>query len=449
MGADLPRLPFDGPHALAPGRRRAARAPRAGPPATSGRPSWCDWAGRMLAFYSASRRGGSPCIGVAARRAARRPVARPRAGPVPARRHHRRRPFTDADGTRWLLFKAPRHRPRHLRDALQRAPAARRRPCALAHRPRRSLGAGRHRGPDAGAPGRLLPALLRRRALLPPALHVCGGRRPRGVAARSLREGSRQSAAGRQRGVALSRAMARPSTSGAAGLFLLHHAYRADDADDRRRSALLDRIDVGADGWPTIAAGQGPAITLPDRSEAARAHCPPASRTASAAASLAPGWEWPFFAAPDARPEARRAAHHVPRERAPAELPRAPGPGRPLHGRGDRRRPPRARSRRRARRARSRAHPARHRVAQRSLRAFRADDRSLALGPATRAPAGARMRLLLSATARRHRRPLCGGRRRRAAADRGRPGRDRPAGRPAWRSAAGARALSASSRSAS
>jgi beta-xylosidase len=44
---------------------------------------------------------------------------------------------------------------------------------------------------------------------------------------------------------------------GAGGLYLLHHAYRADDAFDRRRSTLLDRVDFTPDGWPTIARRAG------------------------------------------------------------------------------------------------------------------------------------------------------------------------------------------------
>jgi hypothetical protein len=185
---------------------------------------------------------------------------------------------------------------------------------------------------------------------------------------------------------------------GPPGLFLLHHAYRADDLDDRRRSALLDRIDIGADGWPTIAGGQGPAVTIPDPFGAAEGPAPTGFTDRFDGGSLAPGWEWPFFAVPDARPahgalsmKCRRStrqpsfvARQVPVDRftaaATVAAPRpggpavglaAHGPGRVLRGielRGG------------------------------SLRAFRADDRGLAMGPATPAPGGARLRLLISAT---------------------------------------------------
>jgi hypothetical protein len=89
---------------------------------------------------------------------------------------------------------------------------------------------------------------------------------------------------------------------GPAGLFLLHHAYRADDLLDRRRSALLDRIDVGRDGWPVIAGGQGPTLSSPAPLGTAGAAAPTGFVDGFARPSLDPGWEWPFFAPPDARP---------------------------------------------------------------------------------------------------------------------------------------------------
>ena len=95
LGADLPRLPFDGSRALAPGRRLGA-PPRTGPQATSGPPSWCAgrgacWpstrpaaaAGRRASARRAARR--SPRRGTASRRGgwpSRRPACAPTSAPA-------------------------------------------------------------------------------------------------------------------------------------------------------------------------------------------------------------------------------------------------------------------------------------------------------------------------------------------------------------------------------
>jgi xylan 1,4-beta-xylosidase len=42
--------------------------------------------------------------------------------------------------------------------------------------------------------------------------------------------------------------------------FVLYHAYRARLRGDPRRLGLLDKIDWGADGWPTIDHGDGPSL---------------------------------------------------------------------------------------------------------------------------------------------------------------------------------------------
>src|SRR6478609_4769046 len=68
-------------------------------------PELVRWSGRMLLFYSASRVHGTPCIGVAT---APRPAGPWRdRGPALCRAGGTidADPFTDADGTRWLLFK--------------------------------------------------------------------------------------------------------------------------------------------------------------------------------------------------------------------------------------------------------------------------------------------------------------------------------------------------------
>lgn len=75
--------------------------------------------------------------------------------------------------------------------------------------------------------------------------------------------------------------------------FLLYHAYKADDFVYVGRQALLDEIDWGANGWPTINGGRGPS---------ARADLPFGSPERNAEYSffdefttqvLKPGWQWP------------------------------------------------------------------------------------------------------------------------------------------------------------
>ena len=131
VGADLPDLPVGRPRHLAPGRRRAPEARRRWAAGNYWAPELVRWSGRMLAFYSASRARRDAVHRRRERRAARGPVARPRAGAVPAGRRRStsiRSPTPTA--ARWLLFKRLGIGPRHLRDALQRAPAARGRPRA-------------------------------------------------------------------------------------------------------------------------------------------------------------------------------------------------------------------------------------------------------------------------------------------------------------------------------
>jgi hypothetical protein len=185
---------------------------------------------------------------------------------------------------------------------------------------------------------------------------------------------------------------------GAGGTFLLHHAYQADDVLDRRRSGLLDRVGFGADGWPTIAGGGGPTLTAPAPLGRVGPSLPAGFDDSFVGNALAAEWEWPFFAVPDARPDrgalrmacrARRdmpafLARQVPVDRFTAEATvtaprgRAPAIGLATHGPG---RVLRGIEVRRGR-----------------LRAFRADDRGLKLGPAAPAPTGARLRLLVNTT---------------------------------------------------
>ena len=359
-------------------------------------PELVRWSGRMLAFYSASRRGGPPCLGVAS---APRPEGPWRdRGPVLCRPGGviDVDPFTDADGARWLLFKrlgsghgiyAMRFSERRLR--------------AVGH-------AHELIAPDADWEQSVTegPSLVRRGSsyllfyagghCCRPAVHLRRGRRAQLLAARPLRQGPGQPAAGRQRGVAVPRARhddrprrrrslpaaprlpfrrrVRPAALGAARPRRLHA---------RRLAHHRGRPGAGAHGRRPLGRAGGAA--------------PPGFTDRFAGSALAPGWEWPFFAAPDARPDggalrltcrgARRPsflARQVPVDRftalATVDVPRrhgagiglaAQGPGRVLRG---------------------------IELRDGRVRAFRSDDRGLRLGATRPAPAGARLRLVINAT---------------------------------------------------
>jgi beta-xylosidase len=359
-------------------------------------PELVRWSGRMLAFYSASRRGGAPCIAVAS-------AARPEGpwrdrGPVLCRPGGiiDVDPFTDADGTRWLLFKrlgaghgiyAMRFSERQLRAV------------GHAHElvaPDASWEQGVTEGPTVvRRGGAYLLFYAGGHCCRPPCTYAEGVAR----AASLLGPYTKDPANPLLTGNATWKCPGHGTTIdlGPAGLFLLHHAYRADDVFDRRRSALLDRIEFGTDGWPTIAGGQGPSVSAPAPLGRAAPAASAGFTDRFAGRALAPGWEWPFFAAPDARPQgaalrmtcrasvrnpsflARQvpvdrftavATVTAPRPHAPAIGLAAHGPGRVLRG---------------------------IEVRDGRLRAFRADDRGLALGPPAKAPPGARLRLLVNA----------------------------------------------------
>jgi xylan 1,4-beta-xylosidase len=359
-------------------------------------PELVRWSGRMLAFYSASRRGGPPCLGVAS---APRPEGPFRdRGPVLCRPGGviDVDPFTDADGTRWLLFKrlgsghgiyAMRFSERRLR--------------AVGH-------AHELIAPDAGWEQSVTegPSLVRRggsyllfyaggHCCRPPCTYAEGVARSSSLLGPYVKDPANPLLVGN----AAWQCPGHGTTIdlGAAGLYLLHHAYRSDDAFDRRRSTLLDRVDFTPDGWPTVGGGLGPALTAAAPLRSAGAVDPPGFTDRFDAGALAPGWEWPFFAAPDARPErgalrltcrgARRpsflarqvpvdrftalATVAAPRGRGPGIGVAAQGPGRVLRG---------------------------VELRDGRVRAFRSDDRGLRLGRTQPAPAGARLRLVINAT---------------------------------------------------
>jgi len=368
-------------------------------------PRWADgnfwapelvrWSGRMLAFYSASRVGGPPCIGVATAPSPEGPwrdrgpaLCRP-GGTIDAD------PFTDADGTRWLLFKrlgagrgiyAMRFSERGLRAV------------GRAHELVRPTARWEHAVTEG-------PALVRRggsyllfyaggHCCRPPCSYAEGVARASSVGGPYKKDSANPVMAGNA-------AWKCPGHGtvvdlGAPGLFLLHHGYRPDDALDRRRTGLLDRIDIGPDGWPTIAGGAGPALAAPAPLGTAGVPPPAGFTDGFARPVLARGWEWPFFAPPDAHPvngalrfacrgtagrpsflarqvptDAFSAVATVAAARGAAVGLAVHGPGRVLRG---------------------------LELRDGRLRAFRADDRGLRAGAAVPAPPGARLRLLVNAT---------------------------------------------------
>jgi hypothetical protein len=360
-------------------------------------PELVRWSGRMLAFYSASRVGGPPCIGVATAahpegpwRDRGRALCRP-GGTIDVD------PFTDADGARWLLFK--RAGPGHGIYAMR-----------FSERRLRAVGHAHELiAPDAAWEGGVTegPTLIRRRGSY--LLFYAGGHCCRVPC--SYAEGVARSAALLG---PYAKAPANPLLAGnaawkcpghgttidlgAGGLFLLHHAYRADDGLDRRRATLLDRIDAGPDGWPTMGGGAGAAISAAAPLGTAESPQPAGFTDNFAGRVLTPGWEWPFFARPEARADhgtlrlacrgtGRRPtflARQVPLDRFTAAAtvlaPRVNGPGIGLavHGPGRILRGIELRGRR--------------------LRPFRVDDHGLVLGPAVPAPPSARLQLLVNAT---------------------------------------------------
>jgi xylan 1,4-beta-xylosidase len=360
-------------------------------------PELVRWSGRMLLFYSARRGGGRPCIGVAT---APRPEGPWRdRGPVLCRPGGTidADPFTDADGSRWLLFKrmGPGQGIWAMRFSERRLRAVGHAHALIA--PTEGWEGGVTEGPD----------LVRRSdgyMLFYAGGHCC---RPpctygEGVARAPSLLGPYTKAPGNPllAGNAAWKCPGHGTTIdlGAAGLFLLHHAYRADDVLDRRRMTLLTRIDIGADGWPVFGGGAGPAVTAPAPLGVAAEPVPAAFSDGFPGSGLAPGWEWPFDAPPavrvddgslrlgcrgagrDPRFVARQvpvdrftaaATVAVPRGGAPAVGLAAHGPGRVLRG---------------------------IEVRGRRVRVFRLDGGRLSLGPAVPAPGGDRVRLLIDVT---------------------------------------------------
>ena len=216
------------------GRRRGSAA--------SWAPELASEPGRLLAYWSAARSDGRPCIALSTAAVATGPwryrgrVTCPRGGAIDAQ------PFRDADGSRWLLWKALG---RGGAIMLQRLDAkglkARGAPCDDRFPdPWRGI----QRGPVAHPGRRPLPAVLLGRPVL---RHPCTYAEGVAVAARLqgpytedpanpvLRDGPAWRCPGHGTVIRVA----------GAGLLLLHHAYRATTSSACGQ-VLLDRVTTSA-----------------------------------------------------------------------------------------------------------------------------------------------------------------------------------------------------------
>ncbi len=85
---------------------------------------------------------------------------------------------------------------------------------------------------------------------------------------------------------------------GARGLYLLHHAYTRADRLDERREVLLDAVTIDPDGWPAIAGRRGPAAVAPSPFGTSVTAPSDAFSDGFGGSLLTPGWEWPFDRVP-------------------------------------------------------------------------------------------------------------------------------------------------------
>jgi xylan 1,4-beta-xylosidase len=257
-------------------------------------PELVQWSGRFLAFYSASRPKGSPCIGVAEAPAAQGPwtdrgraVCWPHGVIDPY-------PFTDADGSRWLIFKgmgtggaiyAMRFDEQRLRAYG---------PATLLVSPTNKWEQGVTEGPSLLLHnGTYYLFYSGGHCCQPPCTYAEGIARAGSLLGPYVKDPDNPILTGDEQwkcpghGTVLD--------LGASGVVFLHHAYTADDVLDSRRQALLDSVDFGADGWPMIDRG---ADTLQPVAQAQSAPATPAPSGAFTdgftGSALAVGWEWPF-----------------------------------------------------------------------------------------------------------------------------------------------------------
>jgi xylan 1,4-beta-xylosidase len=269
------------------------------PPWTNGKfwaPELAYERGQYLAYWGAARRDGRPCIALSTAERPEGPwryrgrVTCPPSGAIDPS------PFRDADGSRWLLWKqmGPGNGIRIQR--LDRDGLHTRGPSIPLIRPDTTWEQSVTEGPSlVRTGGRYLlfyagghccrvpcsygQGVARAPALLGPYVKNPGNP--------ILSSGADWKCPGHGTVVA----------GATGGLFILHHAYRADDAEDLRRRVLLGTVGMGGDGWPVIDEGAGPFTTGRSPFGAAQGR-DLVGFSDNFAAGLQPGWEWLYDGPP-------------------------------------------------------------------------------------------------------------------------------------------------------
>jgi xylan 1,4-beta-xylosidase len=253
--------------------------------------------GRYVAYFSASRRDGRPCIGVLTAARPEGPwrdrgrAACPPGGAIDAA------PVRDSDGSRWLLWKALGAGGAIHAQRLGAAGLRVRGPALTLIRPDRGWEQGVTEGPSLVAHDGLLYLFYAGgHCCRPPCTYAEGVARAPSIAGPWLKAPANPIVRGND-------AFRCPGHGtvldlGARGLFLLHHAYAAGDVAQARRQPVLTPIAFGPDGWPVA---QTPPALGPAPLGIAGTPPPPGFADGFPGAALRPGWEWPFDRPPDAR----------------------------------------------------------------------------------------------------------------------------------------------------
>lgn len=249
-------------------------------------PELVRWSRRMLVFYSASRLGGKPCIGVAS---AARPEGpwrdRGRALCLPGGTIDVS-PFTDRDGSRWLLYKAMgvgqglwavRFDERRLR-AVGRP--------TLLIKPDLAWEQGTTEGPSLVLHGGQYHLFYAGgHCCRPPCTYREGVARSdhllgpyvKDPANPIMRDDDAWKCKGHGTVVDLDER----------GTWLVHHGYRQSDTDDSRRSVLMTPVTFDAQNRAQLSAQVATDATAARSAQAG-------FRDALRGSSLQPGWEWPW-----------------------------------------------------------------------------------------------------------------------------------------------------------
>jgi hypothetical protein len=270
-------------------------------------PELVQWSGRFLAFYSASRPRGAPCVGVAAAPAASGPwtdrgraVCWPHGVIDPF-------PFTDADGSRWLVFKGMGGGGSLYAQRFDEQTLRTYGPATLLLNPTNRWEQGVTEGPSLLLEnGTYYLFYSGGHCCRPPCTYAEGVARATSLLGPYVKDPGNPILKGDDEWKCPGHGTVLDLGSG--NVIFLHHAYTSDDVGDLRRQALLDTIAFGDDGWPTITAGADalPARPQPDgsslqaQSTQTQSDQPPPPAPYGSFTDgfngngFAPGWEWVF-----------------------------------------------------------------------------------------------------------------------------------------------------------